>query len=74
MVKRVALTHHFWVRILGGHLKILTIMNRILPIKFMATIEQQFKELIEFVEEVELTNDQTFLDFMDRMNKLSVKY
>ena len=49
-------------------------MNRILPIKFMATIEQQFKELIEFVEEVELTNDQTFLDFMDRMNKLSVKH
>lgn len=40
----------------------------------MATIEQQFKELIEFVEGVELTNDQTFLDFMDRMNKLSVKY
>ena len=31
-------------------------MNRILPIKFMATIEQQFKELIEFVEELPKTH------------------
>lgn len=74
MVKRVALTHHFWVRILGGHLKYLTIMKKLLPIKFMATVEYQFKEIIEFCEENELANEQEFLDFMDRMNKLSVTH
>lgn len=49
-------------------------MNRLLPIKFMATIEHDFKEVIEFCEENNLTDTQEFLDFMDRMNKLSVKY
>lgn len=49
-------------------------MNKLLPIKFMATVEQQFKEIVEFCEENGLANEQEFLDFMDRMNKLSVKY
>jgi len=49
-------------------------MNNKLPIKFMATVEQYFKEVIEFCEENNLVNEQAFLDFMDRMNKLSVKY
>lgn len=74
MVKRVALTHHFRVRVLGGHLIMLNVMSRILPIKFMATVEQQFKEIIEFCEENGLANEQGFLDFMDRMNKLSVQH
>ena len=49
-------------------------MSRILPIKFMETVEYQFKEIIEFCEEHELANEQEFLDFMDRMNKLSVTH
>lgn len=52
----------------------LMIMSRLLPIKFMATVEQQFKEIIEFCEENGLANEQGFLDFMDRMNKLSVTH
>ena len=49
-------------------------MKSILPIKFMATVEEYFKEVIEFCEENNLVNEQEFLDFLDRMNKLSVSY
>ena len=40
----------------------------------MATVEEYFKEVIEFCEENNLVNEQEFLDFLDRMNKLSVSY
>jgi len=40
----------------------------------MATVEHYFKEVIEFCEENGLANEQEFLDFMDRMNKLSVTH
>jgi hypothetical protein len=49
-------------------------MKSILPIKFMATVEEYFKEVIEFCEENNLVNEQEFLDFLDRMNKLSVSH
>jgi hypothetical protein len=44
------------------------------PIRFMKQIEDNFKELVDFADLNGLTNEQEFLDFMDRMNKLSVKY
>lgn len=49
-------------------------MKILLPIKFMATVEEYFKEVIEFCEENNLVNEQEFLDFLDRMNKLSVSH
>lgn len=45
-----------------------------LPTRFMKQIEDNFKELIDFADLNGLTNEQEFLDFMDRMNKLSVKF
>lgn len=32
------------------------------------------KQIIEYAEENNLTNSQEFLDFLDEINKLSVKY
>lgn len=49
-------------------------MKSLLPIKFMATVEEYFKEVIEFCEENNLVDEQEFLDFLDRMNKLSVSH
>ena len=49
-------------------------MKSLLPIKFMATVEEYFKEVIEYCEENNLTDEQEFLNFLDRMNKLSVSH
>ena len=32
------------------------------------------KQIIEYAEENNLTNSQEFLDFLDEINRLSVKY
>lgn len=49
-------------------------MKSLLPIKFMETIEDYFKEVIEFCEEYHLVDEQEFINFLDRMNKLSVSH
>lgn len=45
-----------------------------LPLRWMDQLVSNFEDLIEFAEDNNLTNEQDFLDFMDRMNKLAVKY
>ena len=35
---------------------------------------RNLKQIIEYAEENNLTNSQEFLDFLDEINKLSVKY
>ncbi len=35
---------------------------------------QFVKEVIEVVEKNDLTNEQVFIDFLDKLNELSVKY
>lgn len=35
---------------------------------------RNLEQIIEYAEENNLTNSQEFLDFLDEINKLSVKY
>lgn len=45
-----------------------------LPQRWMDSLVMQIENIIEFAEENQLTNEQEFLDFVDKINKLSIKY
>lgn len=45
-----------------------------LPLRWMDQLVRNFEDMISFAEDNNLTNEQDFLDFLDKMNKLSVKH
>lgn len=45
-----------------------------LPINYMNRLAEDISELIEFAEIHNLTNEQDFINWLDKINELSVKH